>query len=123
MQDCSESNLTSFICLTPNVTKYQRLLSTQPTKRDVEENIRHVAFRLSLVLDGYLKYDEENFPKELPLFENFTFVAYTPQIVKWDKIKEFKGGDSITIHGKQVSHDRGRFSRSQLRNSDVLRKH
>ena len=73
----------------------------------MEENILDILFRLALILDGYSKYNETNFPKELPFYENFTFVAYTPQIVKWNKIKEFKGGDSITIHGEQVSHGPG----------------
>ena len=92
MQDCSASDPASLICLTPNVEKYRHLLSTQPSKRDVEGRIVDLEFLLALRLDA----STQN-------YSNYTFVGDPPAMKQWKDVKKYKGGDSLAIYGQEVS--------------------
>ena len=107
MQDCNSSDPTSLLCLTPNVEQYRDLLSTERRKRDVTEPTSNITFLISLKLDGFEKYNETNFQKELPEFSEYTFVADPPAMKQWESAKEYKGGESMTVYGEEVSDSAG----------------
>ena len=67
------------------------------------EPLYSVIFLIALKLDGFERYNEENFPNELPDYSEYTFVAHPPSIKQWNDVKEYKGGDSLTIYGQEVS--------------------
>ena len=122
MQLCISSNPEALVCLTPNVEASQDLLSTQSRKRDVANQLHDIVFRIGLNLDGFDKYNDTNFQEELPEYSEFTFAADPPAVERWDSVKEYKGGDSMTVYGREVSDevlDETNFYRSQFYNWDV----
>ena len=107
MQDCNVSNPKTLICLTPNVEKYRHLLLSQPSKRDVEEARTTITFEIGLQLDGEEKYNTDNFAQTLSQNFSVTFLWDPPDVKLWEDVKEYSGGDSITIYGQEVSENPG----------------
>ena len=71
------------------------------------EPTSNVTFFISLVLDGFEKYNETNFQEELPEYSEYTFVADPPAMKRWESVNEYRGGDSMVVYGEEVSYSSG----------------
>ena len=60
------------------------------------------SFYLGFMLDGYTKYNAENFKKHVPDSAELKVHAYPLAVEHWEEVRTHRPGDSITIFGEQV---------------------
>ena len=82
----------TLICLSPSIDDYLLSLPQFRVKRNIEVARGNVTYYISFILDGVIEEDKAE----------LTIVTEPPVVIQWEEVKEYKGGDSITIYAEPV---------------------